>query len=164
MHTYEPMIKIQLDKGAVSPIRGHRWDGGLDLCAMEDCVVPPSALTGEQWIADDGICYESVEVGSLVIDTGTHIEIPEGYYGEIRSRSGLMCKCGITAGDGTIDAHYTGPIKVCLFNHRGSAYHVKAGDRIAQLVISPCMLPRLELVDHLKETDRGDGGFGSTGR
>ena len=63
-----------------------------------------------------------------------------------------------------MNTHYTGPIKVCLFNNGLVEYPVKAGDKIAQLVIVPCMLPRLELVDSLEETDRGDGGFGSTGR
>jgi dUTP pyrophosphatase len=75
----------------------------------------------------------------------------------------MMVRHGILT-DGTIDAHYTGPIKVCLFNHGLVEYPVHAGDKIAQLVIVPCMLPRLELVDSLEETDRGDNGFGSTGR
>jgi dUTP pyrophosphatase len=83
--------------------------------------------------------------------------------GFIKSKSGLMVNHGITS-DGTIDAHYTGSIRVCLFNHGGSKYEVKAGDKIAQLVIVPCLLPELELVDSLEETDRGDNGFGSTGR
>ncbi len=135
------IMKIKLDKGAIAPTRGHRWDGGLDLYAMEDGIV------------------------DLVrtFNTGVHVEIPEGYVGLIRSRSGMMVNHGITT-DGTIDAHYTGPIKVCLINHNSFQYEVKAGDKIAQLVIVPCMLPRLELVDSLEETDRGDGGFGSTGR
>ena len=91
------------------------------------------------------------------------MQIPEGYYGEIRSRSGLMCNHGITT-DGTIDSHYTGSIRVCLFNRGGNKYYIHAGDKIAQLVIVKCELPELELVDHLEETDRGEGGFGSTGR
>ena len=92
-----------------------------------------------------------------------HIEIPEGYVGLVKSKSGLMVNHGITT-DGTIDAHYTGAIKVCLFNNGGSKYEVKKGDKIAQLVILKCELPELELVDSLEETDRGDCGFGSTGR
>ena len=163
MRNYDPLIKIKMDKGAIAPTRGHQWDGGMDLYAMEDCIVPPAVITGESWDADDGT-YECIQLGSLVIDTGIHLEIPEGFYGAVRSRSGLMCKHGITVGDGTIDAHYTGPIKVCLFNNRDTEYCVKAGDKIAQLVIAPCIFPRLELVDKFEETDRGDGGFGSTGR
>jgi dUTP pyrophosphatase len=100
---------------------------------------------------------------SRTFDTGTHTAIPEGMVGLVKSKSGLMCNHGIIT-DGTIDAHYTGPIKVCLFNHGASKYEVKAGDKIAQLVIVPCMQPKLELVDSLEETDRGDNGFGSTGR
>jgi dUTP pyrophosphatase len=157
------VIKIKLDKGAIAPTRGHTWDAGMDLYAHEDCVIPPAICTVDTWRAADAELYDCVEVGSMVIDTGVHLEIPEGYYGEVRSRSGLMVNHGITT-DGTIDAHYTGPIKVCLFNHSGSEYRVKAGDKIAQLVIVPCVLPRLELVDSLEETDRGDCGFGSTGR
>jgi dUTP pyrophosphatase len=139
----KPMIKIKLDQGAIAPSRAHPWDGGLDLFAMEDEIIPVQ--------------------NRRTFDTGLHIQIPEGFVGLIRSRSGMMVRHGILT-DGTIDAHYTGPIKVCLFNHGLVEYPVHAGDKIAQLVIVPCMLPRLELVDSLEETDRGDNGFGSTGR
>ena len=138
----EGMIKIQLDKGA-SVSRAHPYDAGLDLCAVE------------------GGCIGCNQ--SQTFDTGVHLQIPEGYVGFIKSKSGLMVNHGITT-DGTIDSHYTGSIRVCLFNHGGSKYEVKAGDKIAQLVIVPCYLPRLELVSNLEETDRGDNGFGSTGR
>ena len=136
-------MKVMLDDWAKMPTRAHEWDAGLDLYAMDDGYIR---------------CNQS-----RTFDTGTHIEIPEGCVGLVKSKSGLMCNHGIIT-DGTIDAHYTGPIKVCLFNHGGSKYEVKAGDKIAQLVIVPCMLPKLELVDSLEETDRGDNGFGSTGR
>lgn len=136
-------MKVVLDPGAKMPTRAHCYDAGLDLYAMEDGYIR---------------CNQS-----RTFDTGTHVEIPEGYVGLVKSKSGLMCNHGIIT-DGTIDAHYTGPIKVCLFNHGGSKYEVKKGDKIAQLVIVPCLLPELELVDSLEETDRGDNGFGSTGR
>lgn len=136
-------MKIMLDKGALMPTRAHPYDAGLDLYAMEGGTIP----------FDD----------SLTFDTGVHVEIPEGYVGFIKSKSGLMTRFGITT-DGTIDAHYTGSIRVCLFNHGDHYYGVRAGDKIAQLVILPCLLPELEIVDSLEETDRGDGGFGSTGR
>ena len=100
---------------------------------------------------------------SALFDTGVHVEIPEGYYGEIRSRSGLMCNNDIVT-DGTIDSHYNGSLRVKLFNLGKRPYRVHAGDRIAQLVICKCELPELEIVDRLDETDRGDNGFGSTGR
>lgn len=143
MNHINPMVKVKLDKGAFAPTRAHEWDAGLDLYAMEEGYIRSNQRR--------------------TFDTGTHIEIPEGFVGLVKSKSGLMCNHGILT-DGTIDAHYTGPIKVCLFNHGGSRYEVKAGDKIAQLVIVPCLLPELELVDSLEETDRGDNGFGSTGR
>ena len=136
------MIKIQLDKGAIAPTRAHTYDAGLDLYAMDDGDISTNQ--------------------SLTFDTGVHIAIPEGYVGLVKSKSGMMCNHVIIT-DGTIDAHYTGSIRVCLFNHGSSKYEVKAGDKIAQLVIVPIALPRLELVDSLEETDRGDAGFGSTG-
>ena len=139
----ERMIKIKLDKGAIAPTRAHPYDAGLDLYAMCDGEIP---------------CGKS-----CTFSTGVHLEIPENWVGLVKSKSGLMCNHGITT-DGTIDAHYTGPIKVCLVNHGDTRYEVKKGDKIAQLVIVPCLLPRLELVDSLEETDRGDDGFGSTGR
>lgn len=135
------MMKIKLDKGAIAPTRAHPWDAGLDLYAMNDAVVDYSET----------------------FDTGVHVAIPEGYVGFIKSKSGLMVNHKITT-DGTIDAHYTGSIKVKIFNHGETSYLVQAGDKIAQLVILPCVQPRLELVDSLEETDRGDAGFGSTGR
>ena len=134
-------MKIMLDKGAKMPTRAHPWDAGLDLYAMHDGIVDYSKT----------------------FDTGVHIEIPEGCVGLIKSKSGLMVKNQLTT-DGTIDSHYTGSIKVKLFNHGEVTYFVQAGDKIAQLVILKCELPELELVDSLEETDRGDNGFGSTGR
>ena len=134
-------MKIMLDPGAKMPTRAHPWDAGLDLYAKEDGKVFSSA----------------------VFDTGVHVQIPHGYYGEIRSRSGLLFKHDLTT-DGTIDANYTGSIKVKLINHLKYPYMVHAGDKIAQLVLVHCLRPELELVDSLEETDRGDGGFGSTGR
>ena len=137
-------MKILLDKGAILPTRAHPFDAGLDLYSPVDVLI--------QW-------YEQ----AVTIDTGVHVEIPEGYVGFIKSRSGLMVKHNIVS-DGTIDAHYTGSIRVRLFKHSIDEYQVNAGDKIAQLVILKCELPELEVVDHLEETDRGDGGFGSTGR
>ena len=133
-------MKIMLDEGA-KVSRAHPYDAGLDLCARTSCTV----------------------YGYATFDTGVHVAIPEGCVGFIKSKSGLMVKHNITA-DGTIDSHYTGSIHVKLFNHSDAPYKVLAGDKIAQLVIVPCLLPELEVVDSLEETDRGVGGFGSTGR
>lgn len=140
-------MKIMLDKGAKMPTRAHTWDAGLDLYAP-----------------DNDIAYHITPGGSITIDTLVHAQIPEGYTGFIKAKSGLNVKHGLTC-TGVIDAHYTGSIAVKLYNHHVSkAYDVMPGDKIAQLVVLQCLLPELELVDSLEETDRGDSGFGSTGR
>ena len=146
-------MKIMLDEGAKMPTRAHPWDAGLDLYTPRIEWVPRCYVT----VDDD------IGVGEVTIDTGVHVEIPEGYVGLIKSKSGLNVKHGLTA-EGVIDAHYTGSICVKLYNHTPIEHHFDAGDKIAQLVIVPCLLPELELVDKLEETDRGDNGFGSTGR
>ena len=153
-------MKIMLDPGAKMPTRAHPWDAGLDLYAPCDTVVEKAHTYGSGY---DGSFHGSVYIGCKIIDTGVHVEIPEGYVGLIKSKSGLNVNHGLTA-EGVIDAHYTGSIRVKLYNHTDATYHFKAGDKIAQLVIVPCLLPELELVDSLEETDRGDNGFGSTGR
>lgn len=155
-------MNITLDPGAKMPTRAHAYDAGLDLYTPTACVVPP-ASTEVSYDAELRTRTIGIVVGSLTIDTGVHVEIPEGQVGFIASKSGLNIKYGLTA-DGVIDAHYTGSIAVKLYNHTSKAHYFEAGDKIAQLVILKCELPVLELVDHLEETDRGDGGFGSTGR
>lgn len=155
-------MNIKLDHGAIMPVRAHAYDAGLDLYTPTACVVPP-ASTQVNYDVELRIHKLETVVGSLTIDTGVHAEIPEGQVGFIKSKSGLNVKHGLTA-DGVIDAHYTGSIAVKLYNHTSKPYVFQAGDKIAQLVILKCELPVPELVDHLEETDRGDGGFGSTGR
>lgn len=136
-------IKVVLDEGAKMPTRAHDWDAGLDLYSRDYCTL---------WAND-----------SAKFDTGVHVEIPEGYVGFVKSKSGLMVNHDIVT-DGTIDSHYTGSITVKLFNNGKKAYRVHEGEKIAQLVIVPCLIPELEVVDDLSPTDRGDGGFGSTGK
>ena len=157
-------MKIMLDDGiGIMPTRAHPYDAGLDLYAPEDCIIPAAET---RFVYDHGrlgIPRNETFVGAATIDTGVHVQIPEGCVGFIKSKSGLNVKHGLTA-DGVIDAHYTGSIAVKLYNHTSAAYRFKAGDKIAQLVIVPCVLLPLEEVDSLEETDRGDGGFGSTGR
>lgn len=153
-------MKIMLDKGAKMPTRAHPYDAGLDLYAPRDVYVSESRGNGSAYCGSVSVRNYS---GSEVIDTGVHVEIPEGYVGLIKSKSGLNVKHGLTA-EGVIDAHYTGSIRVKIYNHTSQSYRFKAGDKIAQLVIVPCVLPPLELVDSLEETDRGENGFGSTGR
>ncbi len=156
-------MKIVLDKGAKMPTRAHPWDAGLDLYTPVDIKIPTTATRYALDPWNPGPPMLETFVGSATIDTGVHVEIPEGYVGFIKSKSGLNVNYGLTA-DGVIDAHYTGSIRVKLYNHTENPYQFKAGDKVAQLVILPCVMPHLELVDSLEETDRGAGGFGSTGR
>lgn len=147
-------MKIMLDEGAKMPTRAHPYDAGLDLYTPFAVCVPETRYSE---------FFDEVEIGYAIIDTGVHVQIPEGYVGFVMSKSGLNVKHGLTA-EGVIDANYTGSITVKLYNHATEEYYFDAGDKIAQLVIVPCLLPELELVDSLEETDRGDNGFGSTGR
>lgn len=137
-------LNIKLDSGARVPTRAHDWDAGLDLYARETQIVPAKE--------------------SAIFDTGVHVELPNGTTGFLKSKSGLNIKHGITS-EGVIDAGYTGSITVKLYNHSGYDYTVRAGDKISQLVILPVIIPdHIHIVKNLEETERGDRGFGSTGR
>lgn len=135
-------MKVMLDPGAKIPTRAHELDAGLDLYSRDfRCIYPG---------------------GSYTFDTGVHVEIPAGYVGMIKSKSGLNCKMGLTS-EGVIDAGYTGSIAVKLYNHGRDVVYIEKGQKISQLVILPIITPELEVVDNLSATDRGTGGFGSTG-
>lgn len=136
-------MKVMLDDGAYMPTRAHITDAGLDLYSPVDVLIMPQA--------------------SAVIDTGVHVELPPGSVGFLKSKSGLNVRHGIL-GEGVIDAGYTGSIRVKLYNHGGDTYKIRRGDKITQLVILPVILPDLEQVEMLEDTDRGVNGFGSTGR
>jgi dUTP pyrophosphatase len=101
-----------------------------------------------------------------LIPTGLRIEIPAGYEVQIRPRSGLALKHGITLPNtpGTIDSDYRGPLGVILMNAGQESFTVAHGDRIAQMVVAPVLQARFEPVESLSDTTRGAGGFGSTGR
>lgn len=98
------------------------------------------------------------------IHTGVHIQLPEGYEAQVRGRSGLNKKHGIVVPVGTIDSDYRGEIGVVVYNLSREQYTIQPGERVAQLVISPVIQADWEQVDSLDETERGDGGFGSTGK
>lgn len=146
-------IKIKLDEGAIMPVRAHETDAGYDLFAREDFYVFRSTAAKRR----------RANVGYAIHDTGVHIEIPKGYVGFLKSKSGLNVKHGLTS-EGVIDSGYTGSIVVKLYNHTAHGYMVRKGDKITQLVLLPIFTPELEQVDSLEATERGDGGFGSTGR
>jgi dUTP pyrophosphatase len=101
-----------------------------------------------------------------MVPTGLSIALPRGYEAQVRPRSGLAAKHGVTVlnSPGTIDADYRGEISVILINHGEAAFAIKRGERIAQLVIAPVVQAQLVAVTTLSDTDRGSGGFGSTGR
>lgn len=137
-------MKIMLDKGAFMPVRAHKDDAGLDLRTPFEFDIFPG--------------------GSVTIDTGVHVEIAPGLVGMLKSKSGLNVKHGILS-EGVIDSGYTGSIVAKLYNHGNEYVTFKAGDKITQLVIMPVYIPdKLVVVEEFDETERGDGGFGSTGR
>jgi dUTP pyrophosphatase len=102
----------------------------------------------------------------ILVPTGLRLAVPEGYEVQLRPRSGLALKHGITLPNspGTIDSDYRGPLGVIVMNAGSEAFEIAHGDRIAQMVVAPVVRARFTLVDALADTDRGTGGFGSTGR
>ena len=134
-------LKVVLDEGAYKPVRAYPTDAGLDLFSTVDVWVHPGQ--------------------HVKIDTGVRAQIPEGYFGLVASKSSLMDK-GITS-RGIIDSSFRGTIKAVLFNHGDEGYLVRRGDKVTQLLIIPIELCDIEIVDELDETERGTGGFGSTG-
>lgn len=136
-------MNVMLDEGAFMPEFAHKTDAGADLRSPVDVVIPAR--------------------GSAVIDTGIHVEIPEGFTGFLKSKSGLNVNHNLI-GEGVIDSGYQGSIRVKLYNLGDKDYSIKKGDKIIQLVILPCVYCDFVEVNKFAETDRGDGGFGSTGR
>lgn len=136
-------MEIMLDNGAYMPTRGHGTDAGLDLRTPKAAVAPA--------------------LGSVTIDTGVHVALPRGCAGLLVSKSGLNVKHDITS-TGLIDEEYTGSIVVKLYNNGGADYEFEAGDKISQLVVIPVVREPLEQVSAFNPTERGDAGFGSTGR
>lgn len=135
-------MKVMLNEDAFTPERKHPTDAGLDLKTPFDIVVAPH--------------------DRIFVDTGVHVELPANTVGMIKSRSGLNKNYGVQC-EGVIDENYRGSIGVVLYNHSKYNLTFKRGDRIAQFVILPCVYENVELVDKLGDTDRGEGGFGSTG-
>ncbi len=113
---------------------------------------------------DERVCLNNMGAREL-IPTGISIALPIGYEAQIRPRSGLAAKFGITVlnSPGTIDSDYRGEIKVILLNTSTKKFFVERGMRIAQMVIKPIIIPVIDYVDDLDETERGESGFGSTG-
>lgn len=137
-------MKVSYDIGAYEIERAHATDAGIDLKAAKGALVPAN--------------------GSAIFDTGVHVELPHGTAGVLMSKSGLNVKAGITS-TGLIDEGYTGSIVVKLYNHTNDDYWVNAGDKITQLVITPVLYEEVEVVNEInQDTDRGNNGFGSSGK
>ncbi len=134
----------RLSPDATLPVRGSTGAVGYDLYSLHGCIILPGRRG--------------------VVPTGISVELPSGCYGRIAPRSGLAVRHGIQVGAGVVDPDYTGELKVVLFNHDSTPYAIKPGYRIAQLVLEKCLVPDVEEVTEVSETERGEGGFGSTGQ
>jgi dUTP pyrophosphatase len=136
----------RLHPAAVLPRYARPGDAGLDLCAVAATVIEPGGWT--------------------TVATGIAIELPPGTEGQVRPRSGLAAKHGVTVlnAPGTIDEGYRGEVGVILVNHGREPFRIAAGDRIAQLVVQARVGVTVVAVEELSDTARGSGGFGSTGQ
>ncbi|MBD2776955.1 dUTP diphosphatase [Iningainema sp. BLCCT55] len=140
------IVKVKrLTPEAKLPRYEHPGDSGADLVAVTDCTLQPM-----QWFP---------------VPTGISAEVPMGYELQVRPRSGLALKHGVTVlnSPGTVDAGYRGEIKVILINFGSEPFNISKGQKIAQLVVAPVMSGQFEEVDELSPSQRGSGGFGSTG-
>lgn len=136
-------VTVKLDPGAFLPTRAHRTDAGLDLYTPVDRYLNPGC--------------------SVVIDTGVHIELPHGTFGKLESKSGLNLR-GVVSCGGVIDEGYTGSIQVKLYNLGHQPYAFRRGDKVVQLIVQPCEYVTVTEGELKGGTDRGENGFGSTGR
>ena len=142
-------VKVKkLQPRAILPAYGSQAAAGADLYALLD-----------------GDSLEIAAGETVLIGTGLALEIPSGYVGLVYARSGLATKKGLAPANkvGVIDSDYRGELKVALYNQSGKSQTISAGERIAQLVIAPYLSASFEEADELSDTERGSGGFGSTG-
>ncbi|XP_065544510.1 deoxyuridine 5'-triphosphate nucleotidohydrolase, mitochondrial isoform X1 [Lathamus discolor] len=143
----EPPARLRftkLSENAFSPSKGSARAAGYDLYSAYDCEIPP--------------------MGKAVVKTDIQVALPSGCYGRVAPRSGLAAKHFIDVGAGVIDEDYRGNVGVVLFNFGKETFEVKKGDRIAQLICERIYYPELEEVQALDDTERGEDGFGSTGK
>ena len=126
------------------PIRAHSLDAGLDLRTPVDVIIPAH--------------------GSAITDLGIHFEIPEGWFGKLESKSGLNVMNQVFCGGGVIDSGFTGSIKARLYNFGDEDYTFKAGDKFVQIVFLPISTPKLIKVEAFAKHERGESGYGSSGK
>ncbi|XP_005376761.1 PREDICTED: deoxyuridine 5'-triphosphate nucleotidohydrolase, mitochondrial isoform X3 [Chinchilla lanigera] len=135
---------MRLSEHATAPTRGSALAAGFDLYSAYDYTIPP--------------------MEKALVKTDIQIALPSGCYGRVAPRSGLAAKHFIDVGAGVIDEDYRGNVGVVLFNFGKEKFEVKKGDRIAQLICERIYYPEIEEVQGLEDTERGAGGFGSTGK
>jgi len=136
-------IDVLLDSGAKMPSKAHDTDGGYDFYTPFEFTLPAR--------------------GSARIDTGVHFVIPKGWGGLVVSKSGLNTNYDIES-TGYVDGLYTGSVVIKLQSHMDREYHFNKGDKVSQMIILPVPEVTLNMIDELPETERGNRGFGSTGR
>ena len=141
----ELKVYLRSEKAKV-PTKGSALAAGYDLYSSEEAIIPAH--------------------GQGLVSTDISIIVPVGTYGRVAPRSGLAVKHGISTGAGVIDADYRGEVKVVLFNHSEKDFEIKQGDRIAQLVLEQIINADIKEItlEELDNTERGEGGFGSTGK
>lgn len=146
-HSYDFELPIKLDKGGRAPTYAHETDACADVYALKDTILPAHSL-------------------STIIPTGLRMALPEGWVAKIAPRSSIGAKTGLRLSNsiGIIDADYRGEIGVLYDNFSDSDYEIKAGDRIAQIWVEPVHRFKPVEVDILSATERGEGGFGSSGK
>ena len=153
----QPKVRIMwedwADRALPLPVYQTEGAAGADICAN---LLPEDRQAG----------LRLAPMARVIVPTGIRVEIPPGYEMQIRPRSGLAVKSGVTVPNtpGTIDSDYRGPLGVALINFGTAEFVVHHGDRIAQCVVAPVVQALFEPVDALGDTARGSGGFGSTGR
>lgn len=152
--------------GPVLKILWEAWaDTTLGLPRYETVGAAGADLRANLAPADRAFGVTLAPMARMIVPTGLRVEIPIGYEMQIRPRSGLALKHGISLPNtpGTIDSDYRGPLGVALINLGGENYTIRHGDRIAQMIVAPVVQVRFALVETLTDTARGEGGFGSTG-
>lgn len=141
----KPVLKVQLVKEVAGvPVYGHKDDAGFDICSIEEKILKPN----ERYLFKVGIATE----------------IPKGWYVQIQARSGLAVKHGLQTMAGVVDAGYRGEWGILIVNLGNAPYTVNSGDKIAQGILLPIQQAQIIEVDELSDSERGQGGFGSTGQ
>jgi dUTP pyrophosphatase len=140
---YQVRTHVTVEAPELMPVRQTPAAAGFDLKSRYYVSIPASS--------------------SAIVDTGVSVALLPGHYARIAGRSSLAFNHDVTAFEGTIDEDYRGPIKVKLFNHSNKVFHIEESQRIAQMIIQTYVVPNLNAVSHLSQTQRGTGGFGSTG-